>query len=470
MKLYNSLTREIEEFKPINEKEVHIYTCGPTVYNYSHVGNFRTYIMEDVLVKLLRYDGYNVKRVMNITDVGHLSGESDFGEDKMLKGAKREHKSVKEIAKFYTDAFFADCKELNIAYPDVVEPATNCIDKYIEIISKLIEKGFAYFAGGNVYFDTSKLEQYHKFYNFKEEDLEIAVREDVEEDVNKRNKNDFVLWFTKSKFEEQALKWESPWGVGYPGWHIECSGIAIKHLGEYVDIHCGGIGNVFPHHTNEIAQSESYLGHKWCNCWMHVLHVHLSGGKMSKSKGEFITVSVLKEKGFTGAEYRFFCLQSHYRNQLMFSYDILENSANAFRKLKAKILKLTDNGEFEAGKFENYKNEFADCVNNDLNTAKALAVLHKLIKDDFVNDFTKKKLFEDFDKVLSLDLLKVDECLENKIESNLSSEEILKRIEERNNAKKNKDYNLADSIRDDLLNNGIKLIDTKDGTTYEFVK
>lgn len=471
MKIYNSLTKEVEEFKPVNEKEVHIYTCGPTVYNYAHIGNLRCYIMEDVLVKLLRYNGYNVKRVMNITDVGHLSGESDFGEDKMLKGAKREHKSVKEIAKFYTDAFFEDCKALNIDYPDVVEPATNCINDYIKIISKLIEKGFAYLAGGNVYFDTSKLDKYHKFYNFKEEDLEVAVREEVDEDKNKRNKNDFVLWFTKSKFDEQALKWESPWGVGYPGWHIECSGIAIKHLGEYVDIHCGGIGNVFPHHTNEIAQSESYLGHKWCNYWMHILHLHLKNGKMSKSKGEFITVKVLKEKGFSGDEYRFFCLQSHYRNQLMFSYDILENSANAFRKLKAKILKLTNNGNFEANKFNNYKNEFIECLNNDLNTAKAIAVLHKLIKDEDVNDFTKKKLFEDFDEVLSLNLLKGENnCEKDLNDKGLSEEEILSKIEERNNAKTNKNYKLADSIRDELLQKKIKLIDTKDGTIYESIK
>ena len=262
MYLYNSSTRKKELFVPNHPDIVKMYTCGPTVYHYAHIGNLRSYIMEDVLEKYLRYVGYHVKRVMNITDVGHLTSDADEGEDKMLKGAKREHKSVMEIAKFYTDAFFDDCAKLNIKTPDVVEPATNCIDEYIKIISKLMDTGYAYFAGGNVYFDTSKLDRYFIFNDFNAEDLDVGVREGVEEDTNKRNRNDFVLWFTKSKFEDQALKWDSPWGVGYPGWHIECSGISMKHLGEDLDIHCGGIDNAFPHHTNEIAQSEAYLGHK----------------------------------------------------------------------------------------------------------------------------------------------------------------------------------------------------------------
>ena len=270
MYLYNSLSHKKELFVPNDPSLVKMYTCGPTVYHFAHIGNLRSYIMEDVLEKSLRYLGYPVKRVMNITDVGHLASDADTGEDKMLKGAKREHKTVMEIAKFYTDAFFADCEKLNIKRPDVVEPATHCIPEYIHIIETLLEKGYAYLAGGNVYFDTSKLEKYYVFNDHNEEDLEVGVREGVEEDTNKRNKNDFVLWFTKSKFEDQALKWDSPWGVGYPGWHIECSGISIKHLGEYLDIHCGGIDNAFPHHTNEIAQSEAYLGHKWCNYWFHV--------------------------------------------------------------------------------------------------------------------------------------------------------------------------------------------------------
>ena len=274
MKLYNTATRNREDFVPNNPDLVKMYTCGPTVYHFAHIGNLRSYIMEDILEKSLRYSGYNVKRVMNITDVGHLASDADTGEDKMLKGAKRENKSVMEIAKFYTDAFFEDCRKLNIKRPDVVEPATNCIDDYIRIIETLIEKEYAYAAGGNIYFDVSKLKQYYIFNDFSEDDLEVGVREGVEEDANKRNKNDFVLWFTKSKFEDQALKWDSPWGVGYPGWHIECSGISMKHLGEDLDIHCGGIDNAFPHHTNEIAQSEAFLGHKWCNYLMHVHHLN----------------------------------------------------------------------------------------------------------------------------------------------------------------------------------------------------
>ena len=261
MKLYNTLTKKVENFVPNVEGKVNMYTCGPTVYHFAHIGNLRSYIMEDVLEKTLRYAGYDVKRVMNITDVGHLSSDADTGEDKMLKGAKREHKTVMEIAQFYTDSFFADCDKLNIKTPDVVEPATNCIDNFIEMIEKLLEKGYAYKAGENIYFDTSKLENYYVFGNQNEEELLIGVRDDVTEDENKKNKNDFVLWFTKSKFEDQALKWDSPWGVGYPGWHIECSCISMKHLGEYMDIHCGGVDNMFPHHTNEIAQSEAYLGH-----------------------------------------------------------------------------------------------------------------------------------------------------------------------------------------------------------------
>ena len=337
MKLYNSLSHEKEDFKSIVPGKVSMYTCGPTVYHYAHIGNLRSYIMEDVLEKYLRFSGYDVKRVMNITDVGHLTSDGDTGDDKMLKGAKREHKTVMEIADFYTKAFFADCAELNIKTPDVVEPATHCIDDFIKVISSLIEKGYAYEAGGNIYFDTSKLKEYYVFGDFSEDDLAVAVREGVDEDGNKRNKADFVLWFTKSKFDDQELKWDSPWGVGYPGWHIECSGISMKYNGEYLDLHCGGIDNAFPHHTNEIAQSESYLGHPWCPQWFHVAHLNTSTGKMSKSKGEFLTVSLLEEKGYDPLAYRFFCLQSHYRKALVFSWENLDNAAAAYSKLIAKI-------------------------------------------------------------------------------------------------------------------------------------
>ena len=404
MYLYNSATRKKQEFVPNHPDMVKMYTCGPTVYHFAHIGNLRTYIMEDVLEKYLRYVGYNVKRVMNITDVGHLTSDADEGEDKMLKGARREHKTVMEIAKYYTDAFFADCAKLNIKTPDVVEPATNCIDEYIKIISVLLEKGYAYQAGGNVYFDTAKLERYYVFGEHKEGDLAVGVRDSVEEDTNKRNKNDFVLWFTKSKFEDQALKWDSPWGVGYPGWHMECSGISMKHLGEDVDIHCGGIDNAFPHHTNEIAQSESYLGHKWCNWWVHVLHLNTNDGKMSKSKGEFLTVSLLQEKGYDPLAYRFFCLQSHYRKSLVFTWENLDNAVAAYNKLIARIAALKEGGDVDAAVVEALRAKFMQAMDNDLNTSMGVTVLYDVLKAD-ANDATKLAALAELDQVLSLDLL-----------------------------------------------------------------
>ena len=359
MYLYNSATHKKAEFQTHTPGRVEMYTCGPTVYHFAHIGNLRSYIMEDVLEKALRYEGYNVNRVMNITDVGHLSSDADTGEDKMVKGAKREHKTVMEIAQYYTDAFFADCKKLNIKRPDVVQPATGCIDEYIKIIAKLMDTGYAYFAGGNVYFDTSRLDHYYVFNDHDEDDLAVGVREGVEEDTNKRNKNDFVLWFTKSKFENQALKWDSPWGIGYPGWHIECSGISMKYNGEYLDLHCGGVDNAFPHHTNEIAQSESYLGHAWCPQWFHVHHLNTSTGKMSKSKGEFLTVSLLEEKGYDPLIYRFFCLQSHYRKALVFTWENLDNAKIAYDKLIARIAALNpENGSVDEASMSVLKEKF----------------------------------------------------------------------------------------------------------------
>ncbi|MBQ7397966.1 MAG: cysteine--tRNA ligase, partial [Clostridia bacterium] len=397
MLLYNSLTRSRDEFVPNEPGKVKMYTCGPTVYHFAHIGNLRTYIMEDTLEKYLRYLGYDVTRVMNITDVGHLTDDADDGEDKMLKGARREHKSVMEIAQYYTDAFFADCKKLNIKMPDVVEPATGCIDDFIKVIEGLLEKGYAYIAGGNVYFDTSKLKDYYVFNNFKEEDLEVGVREGVEADNNKKNKNDFVLWFTKSKFEDQALKWDSPWGVGYPGWHIECSCISMKHLGETLDIHCGGIDNAFPHHTNEIAQSEAYLGHKWCNYWFHVLHLNTNSGKMSKSTGEFLTVSLLESKGYDPMVYRLFCLQSHYRKNLVFSYENMDNAKVSYDKMIARIATLKEGGEVDEAAFAELKKGFTDALDNDLNTSLAITAVYNVLKAK-CSDATKLALLADFDR------------------------------------------------------------------------
>ena len=466
MNIYNSLTKRVETFKPNVEGKVAMYTCGPTVYHFAHIGNLRTYIMEDVLEKILRYSGYDVKRVMNITDVGHLSSDADTGEDKMLKGAKREHKTVMEIAKFYTDAFFSDCKKLNIKTPDVVEPATNCIPEFINMIKVLLEKGYAYKAGENIYFDTSKLDEYYVFGNMNEDDLKEAVRDDVSVDDNKKNRNDFVLWFTKSKFEDQALKWDSPWGVGYPGWHIECSCISMKHLGEYMDIHCGGVDNMFPHHTNEIAQSESYLGHKWCNYWFHVHHLNDETGKMSKSKGEFLTVSLLEEKGYDPVAYRFFTLQSHYRKPLTFSYEALDQASSTLKKLKNKIASVQEEGIVDEAVLKEWHDKFAETVGNDINTAMGITLLYDALKAD-MNGATKRAVIGDFDKVLSLDLLKEDAA--NAAGSDVDDELaafVEAKIEERKEAKKAKDFAKADAIRNELLEKGIVIEDTREGVKW----
>ncbi len=475
MYLYNSLTHKKELFVPNHPDVVKMYTCGPTVYHFAHIGNLRTYIMEDVLDKSLRYLGYNVKRVMNITDVGHLASDADTGEDKMLKGARRENKSVMEIAKYYTDAFFADCEKLNIKLPEVVEPATSCIDEFIKIVEGLLEKGFAYVSGGNVYFDTSKLWQYYVFNDHDEEDLAIGVREGVEEDTNKRNKNDFVLWFTKSKFEDQALKWDSPWGVGYPGWHIECSGISMKHLGEDLDIHAGGIDNAFPHHTNEIAQSESFLGHKWCNYWFHVHHLNTDTGKMSKSKGEFLTVSLLESKGYDPMAYRLFCLQSHYRRNLVFSWENLDNAVQAYNKLIARIAALDLEWHHKAPihlfDFLEWENRFKKALEGDLNTSMAITVLYDLLKAK-MDDETKLSIIESFDKVLSLNLIPAAQKLRQRQaqeEAANADPRIDALVAARTEAKKAKNFAEADRIRDELKTEGIEIIDTPQGAKWRRV-
>ena len=480
MLLYNSATHKKEEFTTHTPGHVEMYTCGPTVYHFAHIGNLRSYIMEDVLEKFLRYSGYDVNRVMNITDVGHLSSDADTGEDKMLKGAKREHKTVMEIAQYYTDAFFSDCAKLNIKTPDTVQPATGCIDEYIKIVSGLLEKGYAYVAGGNVYFDSSKLDRYYIFNDHNEEDLAVGVREGVEEDSNKRNTNDFVLWFTKSKFEDQALKWDSPWGVGYPGWHIECSGISLKYNGEYLDLHCGGIDNAFPHHTNEIAQSESYLGHPWCKQWFHVHHLNTNSGKMSKSKGEFLTVSLLEEKGYDPLSYRFFCLQSHYRKGLVFSWENLDNAQGAYQKLIKRIAALKEGGEADQAVVQEYREKFLQQVGNDLNTSMAVTLLYDALKAK-TDDATKLAILGDFDQVLSLSLLeKAAQVRKEQAAQKTTSAgdytitgegdpAVDAMVLERYQAKKAKDFAKADQIRDELKAQGIEITDVPGGASWKRV-
>lgn len=465
MKFYNTLTNKVEKFKPNVEGKVKLYTCGPTVYSYAHIGNLRTYISEDILEKTLTYIGYDVERCMNITDVGHLVSDADTGEDKMSIAASREHKSVLEIAKFYQEQFFKDLEKLNIKKPKYISNATDNIDEYIKVISKLLDDGYAYIANGNVYFDTEKYDKYYELSGRNKNELLIAARDNVEEDIEKKNPADFGLWFTNSKFNNQELKWDSPWGEGYPGWHIECSCISMKYLGEYLDIHCGAVDAIFPHHTNEIAQSECYLGHKWCNYWMHLEFLNDATGKMSKSKGEFLTINLLEEKGFKPLEYRYFCLGSHYRKQLVFTYDALYTAQTAYNKLLNKIkLIVPDESSLDEEKINEYKNQFKESLENDLNTSQALTILYDVIKSEELENNSKLYLIKDFDQVLSLSLIP------EKIELDEQSKEYVeKMIIKRNEAKINRDFELADQIRNDLLEQGIIIKDTREGTIYEIV-
>ncbi len=463
MQLYNTLTKQIEPFIPNEEGKVKMYTCGPTVYNYAHIGNLRSYIFEDVLVKTLTYLGYDVTRVMNITDVGHLTSDGDTGEDKMSKGALREGKTVQEIAEFYTKAFLKDLEKLNIQMPDILEKASDHIDIYIQMIEKLLQDGYAYQKDGNVYFDISKVDNYYQLSGKKKEELQVAVREDVEEDMHKKNPFDFGLWFTTSKFQNQIMKWDSPWGVGYPGWHIECSGLACHYLGDHLDIHCGGVDNIFPHHSNEIAQSEAYLGHKWCNYWMHGEYLNDKSGKMSKSKGGILTLSVLEENGYNPLSYRYFCLNSHYRKPLVFSYESLEGAEKAYLKLKKKTTVLKKEGSIDDAIVSEYDQKFKDAISQDLNLASAITLVYDVLKEKQVNDATKRKLIAMFDQVLSLSLLE-EEAVE------LDQDYILEMIQKRQLAKQNKNYEEADRIREQLLKEGIRLIDGREKTTYESIK
>ena len=464
--IYNTLTREKEEIIPVEEGRIKLYTCGPTVYNYAHIGNLRTYIFEDVLKKSMEYIGLEVKHVMNITDVGHLESDSDTGEDKMALGASREKKTVWEIARFYEEAFLKDCQLLNIATPTIICRATEHIKDMVKFIQILEEKGFTYIANGNVYFSIEKYPDYAKLANLSMEELEAGGR--VEVDPFKKNPLDFVLWFTNSKFSNQIMQWESPWGTGFPGWHIECSAMSMKYLGERIDIHCGGVDHIPVHHTNEIAQSESAVGHKWVNYWMHGEFLVLDNGKMSKSSGDFLTVSRLVEEDYSPLDYRHFCLQSRYRKPLVFSFESLTESQKALKKLKSRIKNVvegkTNEETIDKSKVKEYQHRFAAQISDDLNIANAFTVLSEVIKDDILNDTEKIYLIEDFDKVFSLNLTEAEEINNS---DNVDEEYVQMLILERNKARKEKNWARADGIRSTLLENNIELIDSKDGTTWK---
>ena len=505
LKLYNTMGRTLQEFKPIHENFVGFYGCGPTVYNYAHIGNLRAYVFLDILDKTLTFLGYDIKHVMNITDVGHLTGDSDDGEDKMVKTAEEKHQTVLEIAQFYTDAFMKDIDALNIRHPDVICKATEHIDEMIELIKQIEKNGHTYMAGGNLYFDISTFPDYGKLANLNLEELKEGAgkRKEVVIDSNKKNPGDFVLWFTKSKFESQAMTWPSPWGQGYPGWHIECSAMSMKYLGKHFDIHTGGIDHVPVHHTNEIAQSEGSFSEEerkkgpWVNYWLHNEFLVIEGGnKMSKSQGNFLRLQTILDKGYNALDYRFFLLSSHYRKQIYFSWDAMDSAKNGRNNLIQKIVKTANKANIHLENEKTYKkgeakdtqglsegskkylDAFSVALENDLLTPVALSQISKILKDNSINPEETLEVISRMDSVLGLKLIdeakKVQELSQkqnqNELKNNLSdpeAQEIQALLDERKKAKSEKNSSRADEIRKILSDRGITIIDTPQGTTWK---
>lgn len=459
--MYNTLGREKQEFIPILEGKVGMYCCGPTVYNFAHIGNLRSYFFEDILKRVLLYNGYEVTHVVNITDVGHLVSDDDEGEDKMEKGSKREGKSVWEIADFYADAFIKDITDLNILLPTNWCKATDYIKEQINLIECLEKKGFTYKTSDGVYFDTSKFPEYGKLALLDVEGLEEGKRISFSDE--KKNKTDFALWKFSPEGQKRQMEWDSPWGVGFPGWHIECSAMSMKFLGETFDIHCGGIDHIPIHHTNEIAQAEACTGKPFVKYWLHGEFLIEEKGKMSKSKEEFLRLPVLIEKGYSPMDYRYFLLMTHYRKKIKFSFENLDAARNGLNNLKEKISevrKLSAEKEIQSEMTEEYKNKFTDSINDDLNVSEGLALLWEVLKNENLKPGEKIFLINDFDKVLGLKLGEVLAEKEDKIPM-----EVYELIEKRKTAKQNKDFKLADTIRAEIKEKGYEVLDKKGGET-----
>lgn len=461
LKLYNTLTRSIEDFQPSNSDQVvRMYCCGPTVYNYAHIGNLRTYVFEDLLRKTIKRAGFALQHAMNITDVGHLTSDADDGDDKMLLAAQKEKLSVLDIARKYEETFFQHTAALNIERPDIICRATEHVADMINFVKQLEDKGYAYVSNGNVYYDTSKFGNYGCLSGQNRDDLKHGSR--VEQDISKRNPSDFVLWFTVSKFKDQILQWDSPWGRGYPGWHIECSAMAMKYLGESLDIHCGGVDHIAVHHENEIAQSEGCCGHQWCHHWMHGEFLQMKDQKMSKSKGNFITLDTLVEQGYRPEDYRYLCLTSHYRSSLIFSYDSLDAAATTYRNLFGKYKEfstatLSADSQAEAA-YQTYLEQFNSFMFDDLKTPQALATIWTIIKDKDLPDGYKFKFLSNIDDLLGLGLAK-NLALESSAAPLAIPAEILTLAQKRKQARINKNWAESDQIRDRIIAQGYTIKD-----------
>lgn len=458
LSLFNTLVRKVEPFKPINPNQVKMYCCGPTVYNYAHIGNLRTYIFEDILRRTLEINNFNVSHVMNITDVGHLESDADQGDDKMALSAQKEKKSPYEIAKFYEEAFFKDLQSLHIKLPTLICRATEHIDSMQKFIKALEDKGYTYTVDGNVYFRINNFKNYTALSQRKLEDLIIGSR--VEIDNRKENPLDFVLWFSTSKFPHQIMKWDSPWGLGFPGWHIECSAMASAYLGDRIDIHCGGIDHISIHHTNELAQSEAHFGHVWVNFWLHGEFLVLQKEKMSKSLANFLTLTSLTDKGYHPLHYRYLCLGSHYRSPLFFSFEALDGAKNAFISFYNRILSLKFNPEKAKNptRINELKHKFIAAINNDLDLPVALAIVWETLKDQSIANTEKLELIQYYDLILGFDI--------DKFMPPVLSDEHMNFIRQREIFRANKNYKAADEIRDKLQKEGIQVCDTKEGSKW----